>query len=59
MKIDGKDFIDWLHEQRAAAEEKRKAEGVAGADRLAAMREMAARVLEEVKAKRPPVAREK
>ncbi len=34
MKIDGLDWMDWLHKMRAEAEEKRVREGISGAEWL-------------------------
>ena len=32
MKIDGLDWIDWLHRQRERSEAERKRRGISGAD---------------------------
>jgi hypothetical protein len=34
MKIDGLDWMDWLHKKRAEEEEKRIREGISGAEWL-------------------------
>ena len=34
MKIDGKEWMDWLHNMRAKEEEKRMREGISGAEWL-------------------------
>jgi hypothetical protein len=34
MKLDGKDWMDWLHDMRAKEEEKRMREGISGAEWL-------------------------
>ena len=34
MRIDGKEWMDWLHDMRAKEEEKRMREGISGAEWL-------------------------
>jgi len=59
MKNEKSDFLDWLHEQRRAAEADRKRRGLSGADYLRECAKEAARVREELAAHRQFVAREK
>jgi hypothetical protein len=48
MKIDGLDWMEWLHDQRRAAEADRKRRGLSGADYLRECAREAARVRAEL-----------
>jgi len=58
MKTDERDFLDWLHEQRRAAEADRKRRGLSGADYLRECAREAAQVREELAARRQMTAGE-
>lgn len=59
MKTEDSDFLDWLHEQRRAAEADRKRRGLSGADYLRECAREAVRVREELAARRQVTARDK
>ncbi len=59
MNSEGLDFLDWLHDQRRAAEADRKRRGLSGADYLRECAREAARVREELAARRPATVRGK
>ena len=59
MKNEEPDFLDWLHEQRRAAETDRKRRGLSGADYLRECAREAARVREELAEHRQLTARDK
>jgi hypothetical protein len=52
MKIDGLDWMDWLHDQRRAAEADRKRRGLSGEDYLRECAREAARVRAELATRR-------
>ena len=52
MKTDVPDFLDWLHDQRRAAEADRKRRGLSGADYLRECAREAARVRDELASRR-------
>jgi hypothetical protein len=58
MKIDGLDWMDWLHRLRAESEAERKRQGLSIAGRLARAEKAADAVLAELAATQP-VARDK
>jgi hypothetical protein len=58
MKIDGLDWMDWLHEVRRRSEEERQRLGLSYAERLAKAEQVADAVVEELAAQ-PSVARDK
>ncbi len=47
MKIDGLDWIDWLHKKREESELERKRRGISGADWLKEIRARAEAFLED------------
>jgi len=59
MKTDSPDFLDWLHEQRRAAEADRKRRGLSGADYLRECAREAAQVRDELATRRQVTARDK
>ena len=59
MKIDGLDWIDWLHRTRQQMEEERKRRGLSGEDWLKEVEEHARAIEEEIAALRPAVARDR
>jgi len=59
MKTEEPDFLDWLHEQRRAAETDRKRRGLSGADYLRECAREAALVMEELAQHRQLTARDK
>jgi hypothetical protein len=52
MKTEDLDFLDWLHDQRRTAEVDRKRRGLSGADYLRECAREAARVREDLAARR-------
>ena len=60
MKIDGLDWMDWLHDMRAEGEEKRMREGISGVEWLRRASVHAQEVLAGLPEREPtPVARDK
>ena len=60
MKIDGNEWMDWLHDVRAKEEEKRMREGISGAEWLRRASAHAQEVLAELPVcEQTPVARDK
>jgi len=59
MKIDGLDWMDWLHKRRAEDEEKRIREGVSGAEWLRRASAHAQKILASLPEREPPVARDR
>jgi hypothetical protein len=60
MKIEGLDWMDWLHKKRAEEEEKRMREGISGAEWLRRASAHAQEVLAGLpEREQSPVAREK
>ncbi len=59
MKNEDVSFLDWLHDQRRKAEADRKRRGLSGADYLRECAREAARVREELAARRQLTARDK
>jgi len=59
MKTEEPDFLDWLHEQRRAAEADRKRRGPSGADYLRECAREAAQVRDELAARRQVTAKDK
>ncbi len=59
MKHEEGDFMDWLHEQRRAAEADRKRRGLSGADYLRECAREAVRVREEIAARKQFIVRDK
>ena len=59
MKTEDSDFLDWLHDQRRAAEADRRRRGLSGADYLRECAREAARVREELAVRRQLTARDK
>jgi hypothetical protein len=59
MKIDGLDWIDWLHRQRERSEAERKRRGISGADWLREIRAQAEAYLKERPSHDAPIVRDK
>ncbi len=60
MKIDGLDWMDWLHKKRAEEEEKRLREGISGAEWLRRASAHAQEVLDSLpQHEQPTVARDR
>jgi hypothetical protein len=60
MKIDGLDWMDWLHKLRADREKLRREKGVSAEDDLKESMARGRKVMAELRARaRPPVARDK
>jgi len=59
MKTEEPDFLEWLHEQRRAAEADRKRRGLSGADYLRECAREAARVRDELATRRQVTAKDK
>ena len=59
MKIDGLDWLDWLHKVRRESEAKRRRDGVSGEEWLRQVEQRAGEVRREVDALGAPVARDK
>ncbi len=59
MKNEDVSFLDWLHDQRRKAEADRKLRGLSGADYLRECAREAARIREELAARRQLTARDK
>jgi hypothetical protein len=59
MKIEGLEWMDWLHKTRRESEEERKRLGLSGEERLQRIEERAKGIREEVIALNVPVARDK
>jgi len=58
MKIDGLDWMDWLHKVRHESEEERKRLGLSGEEWLKRGRVRAEAIMAEVASQHPPVARD-
>ena len=59
MKIDGLDWLDWLHRLRAESEAERKRKGISIAERLARAEETADRIERELIDLSAPVVRDR
>jgi hypothetical protein len=59
MKIEGMEWIDWLHRLRAESEAERKRQGISIAERLERAEATAERIEREVSGLAVPVARDK
>jgi hypothetical protein len=59
MKVDGLDWMDWLHRTRREMEEERKRLGLSGEEWLKQVEERARAIREEISALRPAVARDR
>ncbi len=59
MKIDGLDWIDWLHSQRERSEAERRRRGIGGAEWLKEIRARAETYVRERASRETPVARDK
>jgi hypothetical protein len=59
MKIDGLDWMDWLHKMRAESEEERKRLGISGAEWLRRATKEADAILAELAQTAEPVARDR
>ena len=59
MKIDGMDWMDWLHKIRHESEEERKRLGLSGEEWLRQGRVKAEAILAEFARSHPPVARDR
>jgi len=59
MKIDGLDWMDWLHKTRRESEQKRKQLGFTRVEWLGRIGQEADRIRSEMAAKAQPIAREK
>jgi len=53
MKIDGLDFVDWLHKIRREAAEERRAEGISGAEWLRRVSRESKAILRRQRRRRP------
>ena len=58
MKIDGLDWMDWLHKKREESERERKRRGISGAEWLKEIRVRAEAFMEERASQDSPVARD-
>lgn len=54
MKIDGLDFMDWLHKIRKESEEERRRRGISGAEWLKEIEKEVSHLLKKQKAKKKP-----
>jgi hypothetical protein len=59
MKIDGMDWMDWLHKTRRESEEERKRLGLSGEEWLQRIEQRAKETRKEITALSAPVARDK
>jgi hypothetical protein len=59
MKIDGLDWIDWLHRQRERSEAERKRRGISGAEWLREIRVRAETYVRERASHDTPIVRDK
>jgi hypothetical protein len=59
MKIDGMEWMDWLHRLRAESEAERKRQGISIAERLGRAEATAERIERELSGLATPVARDK
>ncbi len=59
MKIDGLDWMDWLHKVRHESEEERKRLGLSGEEWLRRSRVRAEAIMAGMARERPPVARDR
>ena len=59
MKIDGLDWMDWLHKTRRESEQKRKQLGLSRVEWLGRIGQEADQIRSEMAAKAQPVARDK
>ncbi len=59
MKVDGLDWMDWLHKVRRESEEERKRLGLSGEEWLKQGRARAEAIMAELARERPPVARDR
>jgi len=59
MKIDGLDWMEWLHKKREESENERKRRGISGAEWLKEIRARAEAYMEERASQSPTVARDK
>jgi hypothetical protein len=57
MKIDGQDWMDWLHRVRAESEAERKRRGITLAERLEQAEKSADRIEKELADRSAPVVR--
>ena len=58
MKIDGQDWIDWLHRKREESEKERKRRGLSGAEWLKEIRAQAEAFLDERASRDSTIARD-
>ena len=59
MKVDGLDWIDWLHKAREESERERIRRGISGAEWLKEIRAQAETYVKERASRDTPVARDK
>jgi hypothetical protein len=59
MKIDGLDWMDWLHKSRRESEERRRKQGISGVEWLRQMEVHARDIRKEIDALAAPVAHDK
>jgi hypothetical protein len=59
MKIEGLDWMDWLHRTRREMEKERKRLGLSGEEWLKQVEERARAIREEISTLRPAVARDR
>jgi len=59
MKVDGLDWMDWLHKTRRESEQKRRQLGLSRVEWLRRIEREADQILQEMAAKPQPVARDK
>jgi hypothetical protein len=58
MKIEGQDWMDWLHRIRAESEAERKRQGITLAERLKQAEKAADRIEKELSGRSAPVVRD-
>ena len=59
MKIDGMDWLDWLHKTREESEKERRRLGISGVERLRRAEERAAEIEQELAERNATVARDR
>jgi hypothetical protein len=59
MKVDGLDWMDWLHKVRRESEDERKRLGLSGEEWLRQGRARAEAIMAALARERPPVARDR
>jgi hypothetical protein len=59
MKIEGLDWLDWLHKTRRESEDERKRLGLSGEEWLERLEERAKEIRQEISSLSEPIARDK